>query len=77
MINRPMTIPEMLRSSATMYERGDGNAECLLAVEHTLREVQERLYRARPGLDIDRMLGTDRPSGVTHDPSAPWENPEW
>lgn len=54
-----MTLPEMLRRSADMLERNDG-FRALMAVEHTLQEVQEALYKARPGLEIDRLLGTNK-----------------
>ncbi len=53
-----MTLPEMLRRSADMLESSNDRAAALMAVEHTLQEVQSELYRERPGLDIDRMLGT-------------------
>lgn len=59
MPDRPMTLPEMLRRSADMLEQRDG-FRSLMTVEHTLREVQEALYKARPGLDIDRLLGTTK-----------------
>lgn len=53
-----MTIPEMLRRSADMLEQSNDGMKALLAVEHTLQEIQLELYRARPGLEIDRLLGT-------------------
>jgi hypothetical protein len=56
-MDRPMTLPEMLRRSAEMIERGEDNAQCLMAIEHMLLEVREALYKARSGLEIDRMLG--------------------
>jgi len=54
-----MTIPEMLRRSADLYEQSDDRSRILMAIEHTLLEVQEQLYRERPGLAIDRLLGTE------------------
>lgn len=54
-----MTIPEMLRRSADMLEQNNDGMKALLAVEHTLQQVQLALYRARPGLEIDRLLGTE------------------
>ncbi len=53
-----MTLPEMLRRSADMLESSNDRAKALMAVEHTLQTVQLELYRERPGLEIDRMLGT-------------------
>lgn len=55
---KPMSIPEMLRRSAEMYEQGNDRDRVLSAIEHTLGEVKEELYRLRPGLEIDRILGT-------------------
>lgn len=57
----PMTLPQMLRRSAELLEQSTDQTWALMAVEHTLREVQEALYKLRPGLEIDRMLGTDTP----------------
>ena len=54
-----MTIPEMLRKSADMLEQSNDGMKALLAVEQTLQQVQTALYRARPGLEIDRLLGTE------------------
>lgn len=54
-----LTIPQMLRRSADMLEANNDGMKALLAVEHTLQEVQLALYRARPGLEIDRLLGTE------------------
>lgn len=59
-----MTIPEMLRRSADMLEQSNDGMKALLAVEHTLQEVQLALYKARPGLDIDRLLGTKEMADV-------------
>jgi hypothetical protein len=53
-----LTIPQMLRKSADMLEQNCDGMKALLAVEHTLQEVQLALYRARPGLEIDRLIGT-------------------
>lgn len=57
-MDKPMTLPQMLRRSADMLESSNDRERCLMAVEHTLQEVQAELYRRRPGLDVDRMLGT-------------------
>ena len=60
----PLTIPEMLRRSADMLEQNNDGMKALLAVERTLQEIQLALYRARPGLEIDRLLGTEENSHV-------------
>lgn len=54
---KPMTLPEMCRAAAVVLETSNDRAKALMAVEHTLQEVQMALYRERPGLDVDRMLG--------------------
>ncbi len=54
----PLTLPQMLRKSADILESSNDRGRALLAVEHTLLEVQLALYSERPGLEIDRLLGT-------------------
>ncbi len=54
-----MTVPEMLRQAADVFEQSNDRDRALLAVEHILHEVQTDLYKRRPGLDIDRMLGNE------------------
>ncbi len=58
-MDRPLTLPEMLRRSADILESSNDRAKALMAVEHVLQEVQLELYRERPGLEIDRLLGNE------------------
>jgi hypothetical protein len=53
-----MTLSEMLRRSADMLEQSNDRTRALMAVEHILDEVRGQLYRERPGLEIDRLIGT-------------------
>ncbi len=64
MPDRPMTLPQMLRRSADMLESSNDRDAALIAVRHTLQEVELAIDKRRPGFLMDELLGTKETAHV-------------
>ncbi len=56
---RPLTLSEMLRRSADMLESSNDRDAALIAVRHTLQEVEMAIDKRRPGFLLDQLLGNE------------------